>query len=236
MAPSPIAFDNFERVRPGESCTPRLPSPQVAANQRKHLQKSSPANVDDVASRLQDQIEKDKATVSASSPLEKRERATGNQLHTKVHPSAVEVMSDRGLRPPSSLVLFDASRVGNRDFRELPRRDMEHIWGKVLDGCRSNVLRQLLSSHGTLMALSVARGTIPSSLTFYHIRLLNPTQETLAIFSTNVLVMLRRRNFCGCACGVRERRAQGSCRASAEQHMPRVSDGAGLPRRAEAEP
>lgn len=33
---------------------------------------------------------------------------------------------------------------------------MEQIWVRVLDGCRSNVLRQLLSSHGTLVALSVA--------------------------------------------------------------------------------
>jgi hypothetical protein len=35
---------------------------------------------------------------------------------------------------------------------------MEQIWGRVLDGCRSNVLRQLLSSHGTLVALSIASG------------------------------------------------------------------------------
>lgn len=163
MAPSPIAFDNFERVPPGESCTPRLPSPKAAANERKHFQKSSPANVHAVASRLQGEIEKDKAPVSAPSPLEHKERGISNQPQPDVHPSAVEVISDRGLRTPSSLVLFDASRVGNRDFRELPRRDMEHIWGKVLEGCRSNVLRQLLSSHGTLMALSVARGTIPLS-------------------------------------------------------------------------
>lgn len=157
MAPSPIAFDTFDRVHPGDSCTPRIPSPLAAVSQKKHLQKSSSANVDDVvASRLQGQKDKDKAPALAHSPLEGKEPLTGNQHQTKVHPSAVEVMSDR-LRIPSSLVLFDASRIGNRDFRELPRRDMEHIWGKVLDGCRSNVLRQLLSSHGTLMALSVAR-------------------------------------------------------------------------------
>lgn len=159
MAPSPIAFDTFERVPLGEPCTPRLPSPQPATIQRKHLQKSSPANVDDVASRLQSQKDKDKTPISASSSLVRKEPQTGDHIQDTVHPSAVEVMSDRGFRPPTSLVLFDASRVGNRDFRELPRRDMEHVWGKVLDGCRSNVLRQLLSSHGTLMALSVARGT-----------------------------------------------------------------------------
>lgn len=185
MAPSPIAFDTFDRVPPGEPRTPRLLSPQAAASQRKHLQRSTPANVDDVASRLQGQKEKDKAPFSASSPLERKEPLTGNQHQTKVHPSATESMSDRGLRPPSSLVLFDASRVGNRDFRDLPRRDMEHIWGKVLDGCRSNVLRQLLSLHGTLMALSVARGTISSPFTFYHIRLcvlLQPIQNNLCYF------------------------------------------------------
>jgi hypothetical protein len=143
MAASPIAFDTFERVPTGEPCTPRLPPPPPpgeSKSARKHSQ-SSPSNV---SSRPRD---KDKTPVT-------------------VHPSATTEPAldhgdhDGGHRPTGSLVLFDPSRaVGNRDFRVLPRRDMEDVWSKVLGGCRSNVLRQLLSSQGTLMALAVSRGS-----------------------------------------------------------------------------
>lgn len=119
MAPSPIAFDTFERV-PGEPCTPRLPQA------KKHdSPKQSPSEL----------------------PRYSQEKSPA-----KVHP-------DHHHGPVSSLVLFDPARaIGNRDFRVLPRRDMEDVWDKVLEGCRSNVLRQLLSTQGTLMALAVARG------------------------------------------------------------------------------
>lgn len=154
MAPSPIAFDTFERVPSGEPCTPRLPPPQPAGTESKSARKHSQSSPSDISSGFprpgQGHRDKDKTHVVASPAA-------------KVHPPATESASDqadgRSRRPTSSLVLFDPARaVGNRDFRVLPRRDMEDIWGKVLDGCRSNVLRQLLSSQGTLMALAVARG------------------------------------------------------------------------------
>ena len=150
MAPSPIAFDTFERVPAGEPCTPRLPPPQPASESksaRKHSRKSP----------NQGPRDKDKTPVTASSA------GQASRVHPSATEPAVDQADDRGHhRLTSSLVLFDPSRaVGNRDFRVLPRRDMEDIWGKVLDGCRSNVLRQLLSSQGTLMALAVARGTLP---------------------------------------------------------------------------
>ena len=75
-----------------------------------------------------------------------------------------------GLPRSRSLVLFDPARIsGTRDFRVLSRRDLEDIWGKVLEGCRSNVLRQLLSSQGTLMALFVARGTCRSGFSAFSV-------------------------------------------------------------------
>lgn len=103
-----------------------------------------------------------------------------NQLQAKVHPSTAESPSnilidaaddDGSELPPSrSLVLFDPARIsGTRDFRVLSRRDLEDIWGKVLEGCRSNVLRQLLSSQGTLMALFVARGTHKSGFSAFNV-------------------------------------------------------------------
>ncbi|KAG0604015.1 hypothetical protein M758_10G137200 [Ceratodon purpureus] len=142
-APSPIAFDTFERLPPGDQpCTPRLPPPQPSA--RKHSQKGS-SNID-VTSRFQGQKDKEKA----SSPVGRKAPPSGDQLQAKL------MHVDNGsLRSASSVMVFDTSRVGNRDFRVLSHRDMEHIWDKVLDECRSNVLRQLLSSHGTLIALSI---------------------------------------------------------------------------------
>lgn len=156
MAPSPIAFDTFERVPTGEPCTPRLPPPQTAGetkSARKHSQ-NSPSDISSGFPRPgQGHRDKEKTPVTAS-PAGQAAKA-----HPSATEPAVDQADDRGHRPTSSLVLFDPSRaVGNRDFRVLPRRDMEDIWGKVLDGCRSNVLRQLLSTQGTLMALAVARG------------------------------------------------------------------------------
>ena len=102
-----------------------------------------------------------------------------NQLQAKVHPSTTESPSNiiidddddgSGLPRSRSLVLFDPARIsGTRDFRVLSRRDLEDIWGKVLEGCRSNVLRQLLSSQGTLMALFVARGTCRSGFSAFSV-------------------------------------------------------------------
>ncbi|KAG0566776.1 hypothetical protein KC19_7G086700 [Ceratodon purpureus] len=152
MAPSPIAFDTFERVPTGEPCTPRLPSHQPAGDS-KSARKRSQNSPSDISSGFQRPGQGHRDKEKSASPAEQAAR---------VHPSATEPAldhaDDRGHRPTSSLVLFDPSRaVGNRDFRVLPRRDMEDIWDKVLDGCRSNVLRQLLSTQGTLMALAVAR-------------------------------------------------------------------------------
>lgn len=175
MAPSPIAFDTFERVPPGEPCTPRLPPPQPASESRSS-RKHSQQVPNDVSSALSQPVhghrDKDKAPVSASPTGKPKGPPTGNQLQSKVHhaatESAMDQADDTSLRSASSLVLFDPSQaVGSRDFRMLTRRDMEDIWGKVLDGCRSNVLRQLLSSQGTLMALSVARGTCPPPPHFF---------------------------------------------------------------------
>lgn len=194
MAPSPIAFDTLEKVATGEPDTPRLPHPPPGDPRRRKAgqQISSPNNsnkdkahhkVPRVIHNTRTEKQKLQAPAGNSSSNNVEGRRTrgvphvANQLQAKVHPSTTESPSNiidddddddgSGLPPSRSLVLFDPARIsGTRDFRVLSRRDLEDIWGKVLEGCRSNVLRQLLSSQGTLMALFVARGMHKSGFSF----------------------------------------------------------------------
>jgi hypothetical protein len=62
-------------------------------------------------------------------------------------------------------VLFDRTQIAeSQDFQVLACKELENLWMKVLQGCRSNVLRQLLQAHGTLISLCIAKGEQQSSL------------------------------------------------------------------------
>lgn len=167
MAPSPIAFDTFEKITTGDPDTPRLPpSGDTTADQHK-LAQSAPKEVAPKFPRVAySEKDKEKVQSSLNAYLEGRKRGLpcGNQQDegNYVHPTRSPLALGPAARTthPYSLVPFDPSHfVGTRDFRVLARRDLEDVWLKVLDGCRSNVLRELLHSNGTLMSLFVAQGT-----------------------------------------------------------------------------
>ncbi|CAK9229122.1 unnamed protein product [Sphagnum troendelagicum] len=183
MTPSPIAFDTFERITAAEAYTPRIQTSgdwilDTQKSQSLHQVVLTPklpptAIVEEKKERAAQQQPLCATTTTSHSEGKKKLPSGGKQSEAKVHP-AESPMEKAGKSPLvattsqlGSIVLFDGGRVAeSRNFQVLGCQELEDVWVKVLHGCRSNVLRQLLQAHGTLISLCIAK---VSHVEFQHV-------------------------------------------------------------------
>ncbi|CAM6022450.1 unnamed protein product [Sphagnum balticum] len=174
MTPSPIAFDTFEKITAAEAYTPRIQTSgdwilDTQKSQSLHQVVLTPklpptAIVEEKKERAAQQQPLCATTTTSHSEGKKKLPSGGKQSEAKVHP-AESPMEKAGKSPLvattsqlGSIVLFDGGRVAeSRNFQVLGCQELEDVWVKVLHGCRSNVLRQLLQVHGTLISLCIAK-------------------------------------------------------------------------------
>jgi DNA polymerase III gamma/tau subunit len=177
MTPSPIAFDTFEKITAAEAYTPRIQTSgdwilDTQKSQSLHQVVLTPklpptAIVEEKKERAVQQQPLCATTTTSHSEGKKKLPSGGKQSEAKVHP-AESPMEKAGKSPLvattsqlGSIVLFDGGRVAeSRNFQVLGCQELEDVWVKVLHGCRSNVLRQLLQAHGTLISLCIAKGEL----------------------------------------------------------------------------
>jgi hypothetical protein len=46
------------------------------------------------------------------------------------------------------------------EFQVLASKEMQEVWMKVVQQCHSNLLKQLLQAHGSLVSLCIAKGEL----------------------------------------------------------------------------
>jgi hypothetical protein len=93
-----------------------------------------------------------------------------HQSEAKVYPAGSP--TDKSQKSPlvattqtcPTVIFYGTQIAESHDFQVLACKELENLWIKVLQGCRSNVLRQLFQAHGTLISLCIAKGEQQSSL------------------------------------------------------------------------
>ncbi len=172
MSPSPIAFDTLEKITDAEAYTPKI---RVSGNQildhqnpKIHMWCLHPN------CQLLLSLKKRKRQSPKLASIIQRARKgwpSVQQSEAKVYPAAGSP-TDKSQKSPLvattqtfPTVLFDGTQIAeSHDFQVLACKELENLWMKVLQGRQSNVLRQLLQAHGTLISLCIAKGEQQSSL------------------------------------------------------------------------
>ncbi|KAG6552912.1 hypothetical protein Mapa_005568 [Marchantia paleacea] len=111
----------------------------------------------------------------------KRSGAMPSYIEAKVHPSESPLITgvstspvDRRSGRPSNarsdepLLPGSIDDLTQKDYTVMSQRKLEEVWQRVLQGSRSNVLKQLLQSQGKLLSLLLAEAFAVAHLEFRH--------------------------------------------------------------------
>ncbi len=174
MTLSPIAFNTLEKMTAAEVYTPRI---QISAD-KIHVDKVqkaqsshavlTPKSLSTTAMVVEHLKEEERAIqpcISHSEGGKTKLPSLGNHLEATVYPaeSPVEKAGE------STTLVVTASSDGvelseSCEFQVLASKEMQEVWMKVIQQCRSNLLKQLLQAHGSLVSLCIAK----SELLYYN--------------------------------------------------------------------
>jgi DNA polymerase III gamma/tau subunit len=172
MSPSPIAFDTPEKITAAEAYTPKI---RVSGNQildhqnpKIHMWCLHP----NCQLLLSSKERKRQSPKLASIIQRARKGCCLQSTNQKPKCNPAGSPTDKSQKSPlvattrtCPTVIFDGTQIAeSHDFQVLACKELENLWIKVLQGCWSNVLRQLFQAHGTLISLCIAKGEQQSSL------------------------------------------------------------------------
>ncbi|KAL2651796.1 hypothetical protein R1flu_019924 [Riccia fluitans] len=111
----------------------------------------------------------------------RRSSAISNYIEAKVHPADSPLVTgvstspgDRRSGRPSNarsdepLLPGSIDDLAQKDYTVMSQRKLEDVWQRVIQGSRSNVLKQLLQGHGKLLSLLLAETFAVAHLEFRH--------------------------------------------------------------------